>query len=106
MVLDEAQAQKVQAAGGTTTYSWQVGGLEVSTSDSYTIETKYKFLIVQVKCFITNTVDGAEWTKQFSINVKNSVPGAIDYTPTVIVTNTGTEEYTVGHPAGKLEATW
>ncbi len=105
MVLDEAQAQKVQAAGGTTTYSWQVGGLEVSTSDSYTIETKYKFLIVQVKCFITNTVDGAEWTKQFSINVKNSVPGAIDYTPTVIVTNTGTEEYTVGHPAGKLEAT-
>ncbi len=105
MVLDEAQAQKVQAAGGTTTYSWQVGGLEVSTSDSYTIETKYKFLIVQVKCFITNTVDGVEWTKQFSINVKNSVPGAIDYTPTVIVTNTGTEEYTVGHPAGKLEAT-
>ena len=105
MVLDEAQAQKVQAAGGTTTYSWQVGGLEVSTSDSYTIETKYKFLIVQVKCFITNTVDGVEWTKQFFINVKNSVPGAIDYTPTVIVTNTGTEEYTVGHPAGKLEAT-
>ena len=105
MVLDETQAQKVQAAGGTTTYSWQVGGLEVSTSDSYTIETKYKFSMVQVKCFITNTVDGAEWTKQFSINVKNSVPGAIDYTPTVIVTNTGTEEYTVGHPAGKLEAT-
>ena len=105
MVLDETQAQKVQAAGGTTTYSWQVGGLEVSTSDSYTIETKYKFSAVQVKCFITNTVDGAEWTKQFSINVKNSVPGAIDYTPTVIVTNTGTEEYTVGHPAGKLEAT-
>ena len=33
------------------------------------------------------------------------MPGAIDYTPTVIVTNTGTEEYTVGHPAGKLEAT-
>ena len=105
MVLDEAQAQKVQAAGGTTTYSWQVGGLEVSTSDSYTIETKYKFSMVQVKCFITNTVDGAEWTKQFFINVKNSVPVAIDYTPTVIVTNTGTEEYTVGHPAGKLEAT-
>ena len=105
MVLDEAQAQKVQAAGGTITYSWQVGGLEVSTSDSYTIETKYKFSMVQVKCFITNTVNGAEWTKQFSINVKNSVPGAIDYTPTVIVTNTGTEEYTVGHPAGKLEAT-
>lgn len=105
MVLDETQAQKVQAAGGTTTYSWQVGGLEVSTSDSYTIETKYKFSMVQVKCFITNTVNGAEWTKQFSINVKNSVPGAIDYTPTVIVTNTGTEEYTVGHPAGKLEAT-
>ena len=105
MVLDETQAQKVQAAGGTTTYSWQVGGLEVSTSDSYTIETKYKFSMVQVKCFITNTVDGAEWTKQFYINVKNSVPGAIDYTPTVIVTNTGTEEYTVGHPAGKLEAT-
>ena len=105
MVLDETQAQKVQAAGGTTTYSWQVGGLEVSTSDSYTIETKYKFSMVQVKCFITNTVDGAEWTKQFFINVKNSVPGAIDYTPTVIVTNTGTEEYTVGHPAGKLEAT-
>lgn len=105
MVLDETQAQKVQAAGGTTTYSWQVGGLEVSTSDSYTIETKYKFSMVQVKCFITNTVDGAEWTKQFSINVKNSVPGAIDYTPTVIVTNTGTEEYTVGRPAGKLEAT-
>ncbi len=105
MVLDETQAQKVQAAGGTTTYSWQVGGLEVSTSDSYTIETKYKFFIVQVKCFITNTVDGVEWTKQFFINVKNSVPGAIDYTPTVIVTNTGTEEYTVGHPAGKLEAT-
>lgn len=46
-----------------------------------------------------------EWTKQFFINVKNSVPGAIDYTPTVIVTNTGTVEYTVGHPAGKLEAT-
>ena len=105
MVLDETQAQKVQAAGGTTTYSWQVGGLEVSTSDSYTIETKYKFSMAQVKCFITNTVDGAEWTKQFFINVKNSVPGAIDYTPTVIVTNTGTEEYTVGHPAGKLEAT-
>lgn len=105
MVLDETQAQKVQAAGGTTTYSWQVGGLEVSTSDSYTIETKYKFSPVQVKCFITNTVNGAEWTKQFYINVKNSVPGAIDYTPTVIVTNTGTEEYTVGHPAGKLEAT-
>lgn len=81
MVLDETQAQKVQAAGGTTTYSWQVGGLEVSTSDSYTIETKYKFSMVQVKCFITNTVNGAEWTKQFSINVKNSVPGAIDYTP-------------------------
>ena len=105
MVLDETQAQKVQAAGGTTTYSWQVGGLEVSTSDSYTIETKYKFSMVQVKCFITNTVDGAEWTKQFFINVKNSVPGAIDYTPTVIVTNAGTDEYTVGHPAGKLEAT-
>ncbi len=105
MVLDETQAKKVQEAGGTTTYSWQVGGLEVSTSDSYTIETKYKFSMMQVKCFITNTVDGAEWTKQFFINVKNSVPGAIDYTPTVIVTNTGTEEYTVGHPAGKLEAT-
>ena len=105
MVLDETQAKKVQEAGGTTTYSWQVGGLEVSTSDSYTIETKYKFSMVQVKCFITNTVNGAEWTKQFFINVKNSVPGAVDYTPTVIVTNTGTEEYTVGHPAGKLEAT-
>lgn len=105
MVLDEAQAQKVQAAGGTTTYSWQINNVEVSTSDSYTIETKYKFSMVQIKCFITNTVDGAEWTKQFFINVKNSVPGAIDYTPTVIVTNTGTVEYTVGHPAGKLEAT-
>ena len=105
MVLDETQAQKVQAAGGTTTYSWQVNNVEVSTSDSYTIETKYKFSMVQIKCFITNTVDGAEWTKQFFINVKNSVPGAIDYTPTVIVTNTGTVEYTVGHPAGKLEAT-
>ena len=40
MVLDETQAKKVQVAGGTTTYSWEVGGLEVSTSDSYTIETK------------------------------------------------------------------
>ena len=79
MVLDETQAQKVQAAGGTTTYSWQVNNVEVSTSDSYTIETKYKFSMVQIKCFITNTVDGAEWTKQFFINVKNSVPGAIDY---------------------------
>ncbi len=104
MVLDETQAKKVQEAGGTTTYSWKVNGVEVSTTDSYTVETKYKFNLLNVKCDITNTVDGTEWTKQFFINVKNSVPGAIDYTPIVTVTNTGSAEYTVGHPAGKLEA--
>ena len=105
MVLDESQAQRVREAGGTTSYSWLINGTEVSTSNSYTLDITYKFNLLNVKCNITNTVDGAEWTKQFFINVRNQVPGAIDYTPTVIVTNTGTDEYTVGHPAGKLEAT-
>ena len=105
MVLDETQAKKVQEAGGTTTYSWLVNGVEVSTESSYTVETKYKFSMLNVRCNITNTVDGVDWTKQFYINVKNSVAGAIDYTPTVTVTNTGESEYVVGHPAGKLEAT-
>ena len=106
VALDAAQAKRVQEAGGATTYSWKVNGVEVSTESTYTFDTRYLVSLATLYCTITNTVDGVDWSRQFSFRVSTKkMPGAIIYSPTVTVTNTGKSEYTVGHPAGKLEAT-
>ena len=106
VALDAAQAKRVQEAEGATTYSWKVNGVEVSTESTYTFDTRYLVSLAMLYCTITNTVDGVDWSRQFSFRVSTKkMPGAIIYSPTVTVTNTGKSEYTVGHPAGKLEAT-
>ena len=104
MVLDEAQAQEIQEAGGHTSYSWTLNGTEVSTTDTFVFDTTYKTGTLRVNCTITNTVYGMEWSKGFGIMVVNKMPNTIDYTPTVKVTNTGASEYTVGHRANYLTA--
>ena len=104
MVLDEAQAQAIQEAGGYTSYSWTVYGREMSTTDTFVFDTTYKTTTTQVKCTITNTVHGMEWSKTFVLMVVNKMKNTIDYKPIVKVTNTGVSEYTMGHPASKLTA--